>query len=80
MSVLDELKALDEQRAKLLEDAKKETLEKAAKAIADLNELGFDYRLVEGPTTSTARKPREHSDAEAPKRQARDVTVSDLRV
>ena len=73
MSVLEKIKALDEQRAKLLDDAKKEALEKATKAIADLNELGFDYRLVEGPTTSTARKPREHSDTEAPKRQARDV-------
>jgi hypothetical protein len=74
MSVLDKLKALDEERAKLLEDAKKEALEKATKAIADLNELGFDYRLVEGPTTSTARRPpREHSETEAPKRQARDI-------
>ena len=74
MSVLDELKALDEQRAQLLDDAKKEALEKATKAIADLNELGFNYRLVEGPSTSTARRPpRERSEGEAPKRQARDV-------
>jgi hypothetical protein len=74
MSVLDKLKALDEERAKLLEDAKKEALEAAHKAIADLNGLGFDFRLVEGPSTSTARKPpRQRSEGEAPKRQARDV-------
>ena len=57
MSVLDKLKALDDQRAKLLEDAKKEALEAVHKAIADLNALGFDYRLVEGPGTSAANKP-----------------------
>jgi hypothetical protein len=74
MSVLDKLKALDEERAKLLEDAKKEALEAAHKAIADLNGLGFDFRLVEGPSTSTARKPpRQRSEGEAQKRQARDV-------
>ena len=73
MSVLDKLKALDEERAKLLEDAKKEALEAAHKAIADLNELGFDYRLVEGSGTSTGRKlPRERSEGESSRRQARD--------
>jgi hypothetical protein len=74
MSVLDKLKALDEQRTKLLDDAKKEALEAAHKAIADLNQLGFNYRLVEGSGTSTARRPlRERSEGEAPKRQVRDV-------
>jgi|SRR5271166_3308105 len=74
MSVLEKIKALDEERAKLLEDAKKEALEAAHKAIADLNELGFNYRLVEGPSTSTARGSRkEHSKTEAVKRQARDI-------
>ena len=75
MSVLDKLKALDDQRAKLLDDAKKEALEAAHKAIADLNALGFDYRLVEGGSTSKARKPpsQRSDEGEAPKRQARDV-------
>jgi hypothetical protein len=63
-------KALDEQRVKLLEDAKKEALDKAEKAVAELNELGFDYRLVEG--ASTARAPRK-AGTEVPKRQARDL-------
>ena len=72
-SVLEKLKALDEQRAQLLEGAKKEALEIAEKAVADLNDLGFDYRLVEGAsTTSTARAPRKAA-SDAPKRQARDL-------
>jgi hypothetical protein len=74
MSVLDKLKALDDQRAKLLDDAKKDALEAAHKAITALNELGFNYRLVEGSSTITGRRSRkEHSDTEAPKRQARDI-------
>ncbi len=74
MSVLEEIKALDERRAKLLENAKNEALKAAHKAIAELNELGFNYRLVEGSLTPTARGPRkEHSEGEAPKRHARDL-------
>jgi hypothetical protein len=75
MSVLDELKALDAQRAALLEGAKKEALDKAEKAIAELNELGFNYRLVEG----AVRAPRK-AEAEAPKRQTRGCALSDMRV
>jgi hypothetical protein len=70
MSVLEKLKALDAQRAQLLEGAKQEALDKAEKAVAELKELGFDYRLIEGATT--ARAPR-NSVTEAPKRQARDA-------
>ena len=74
MSVLEKLKALDEQRAKLLEGAKAEALDKAQKAVAELNELGFDYSLVEGYRAPALRAPRkERSEAEAPKRQARDL-------
>jgi hypothetical protein len=70
MSVLEKLKDLDAQRTQLLEDAKKEALDKAEKAVAELNELGFNYRLVEGALT--ARAPRKAA-SEAPKRQARDL-------
>jgi hypothetical protein len=70
-SVLEKLKALDEQRAELLEGAKKEVLDNAEKAVAELNELGFNFRLVEG-ATSTARAPRKAA-SQAPKRQARDL-------
>jgi hypothetical protein len=71
-SVLEKLKALDAQRAQLLEGAKKEALENAEKAVADLNELGFHYTLAEGASTSTPRAPRK-ATSQAPKRQARDV-------
>jgi hypothetical protein len=72
-SVLEKLKALDAQRAQLLEGAKKEALDNAEKAVAELNELGFHYTLTEGATTpSTQRAPRKAS-AQAPKREARDV-------
>ena len=72
-TVLEKLKALDAQRAQLLEGAKKEALDNAEKAVAELNELGFHYTLTEGATTaSPARAPRKAS-AQAPKRQVRDV-------
>jgi hypothetical protein len=71
---IEKLKALDAQRAQLLEDAKKEALDNAEKAVADLNELGFHYSLVEGASVSAAapRAPRKAA-SQAPKRQARDV-------
>jgi hypothetical protein len=46
MSVLEKLKALDAQRAQLLEGAKQEALDQAEKAVAELNELGFHYTLT----------------------------------
>ena len=72
-TVLEKLKALDAQRAQLLEGAKKEALENAEKAVAELNELGFHYSLVEGASRALpARAPRKAA-SQAPKRQARDV-------
>jgi hypothetical protein len=73
-SVLEKLKALDAQRAQLLDDAKKEALENAEKAVADLNALGFHYTLTEGASSSSpARAPRKPT-TQAPKRQARDLS------
>jgi hypothetical protein len=73
MSVLEKLKALDAQRAQLLDDAKKEALDNAEKAVAELNELGFHYSLTEG-AASPARAPRKTpSKTQAPKRQPRDL-------
>jgi hypothetical protein len=45
-TVLEKLKALDAQRAQLLDGAKKEALENVERAVAELNELGFHYSLV----------------------------------
>jgi hypothetical protein len=55
-TVLEKLKALDEQRAQLLDDAKKDALDNAEKAVAELNELGFHYSLTEGATTGVTSK------------------------
>jgi hypothetical protein len=77
MSTLEKLKALDAQRAQLLDDAKEEALENAEKAVAELNELGFHYTLTEGastPSKSIQRAPRKtSSQAQALKRQKKDV-------
>jgi hypothetical protein len=73
-TTLEKLKALDAQRAQLLDGAKKEALENAEKAVAELNELGFHYTLTE-VATSTApavRAPRKAA-SQAPKRQPRDL-------
>ena len=72
-TILEKLKALDAQRAQLLDDAKKEALDNVEKAVAELNELGFHYTLTEGASTaSPARAPRKTA-SQAPKRQARDL-------
>jgi hypothetical protein len=70
-SVLEKLKALDAQRAQLLEGAKKEALDNAERAVAELNELGFHYILTEGVTASP-RGPRKAA-ATGLKRQPRDI-------
>jgi hypothetical protein len=73
MSVLEKLKALDAQRAQLLEGAKKEALDKAEMAVAELNELGFYYTLTESAsTTLPVRAPRKVV-SQALKREARDA-------
>ena len=69
-TVLEKLKALDAQRAQLLEDAKKEALDNAEKAVAELNELGFHYSLTEGasasPSAKSAAQSSLHSSSKAP--------------
>jgi hypothetical protein len=47
-SPADRIKALDAERTKLLDTAKKEALGRATQAIADLKGLGFSYTLGEG--------------------------------
>jgi hypothetical protein len=72
-TVLEKLKALDAQRAQLLEDAKKETLDNAEKAVAELNELGFHYSLTEGASTTLPARAPHKAASQASKRQAKDV-------
>ena len=54
VSAVQQLKALDEQRAKILETAKTDALAKANEAVEELNALGFQVR---------AHRP--HAEAEA---------------
>ena len=53
---IEQIRKLDEERAKLLEGAKADALARAEEAINELTALGFDYELVE-PARGTARKP-----------------------
>jgi hypothetical protein len=72
MSIVDQLKALDEQRAKLIESAKDAALKKAHEAIAELGALGFHHRLVEGAATARGTKAPKEKTGE-PKRQQKDI-------
>lgn len=55
MSVIDQIMELEAQKQKLMDDAKRELVQAAEKAVSDLNNLGFNFRLVEGTaTTSTS--------------------------
>jgi hypothetical protein len=62
MTVLERLKKLDEERAKLLAGAKAEGLKKAEEAVADLNSLGFSYRLVKGNSGGKKGKGTRNTD------------------
>jgi hypothetical protein len=72
-SVLEKLKALDEQRAQLLEGAKTEALANAEKAVADLNALGFHYTLDDGSVTVSRTRRKIVVPGEGLKRQPRDL-------
>lgn len=64
MSLIEQIKELDEQRAKLVCDAKADALSRIESAITDLKELGFDYQLVEGgrSASSSPRRPGVRQD------------------
>lgn len=66
VTILDQLKKLDDQRATLLEGAKQEALDKAEAAVNDLNALGFSYRLVEGAGKATKSKGTRQRDPDKP--------------
>jgi hypothetical protein len=65
---IQRIKQLDAERSKLLETAKKEALDRANQAVADLVALGFAYSLVEG----TAKGPR-RARAKKAMRRKKDV-------
>lgn len=46
-SIIDRIMELEAEKQKLMAQAKDEALKAAQKAVADLNNLGFNYRLIE---------------------------------
>ena len=68
LSIVQQIKALDEQRSKLLETAKAEALAKANEAVEDLNAMGFKYALTDltmKPKAKAATVKREPSGGRA---------------
>lgn len=67
-SLVDQIMELEAKKQSLLAQAKTEALKAAEKAIADLNNLGFHYRLVEvegdSSTASTGNRSRRTGIAE----------------
>ncbi len=54
MSVFDEIEKLEKQRDALLAQAKDDALTKATEAVATLQRLGFNYKLIEEGASSTS--------------------------
>src|ERR1700704_4798532 len=66
LTTLQQIKKLDEERAKLLESAKTDSLTRAKEAINELTVLGFAYELVEPAGKTTSLKTRRARKAPAP--------------
>jgi hypothetical protein len=66
LTTLQQIKKLDEERAKLLESAKTDALTRAEEAINELNALGFAYELLEPAGKTTSRKTRTARKASPP--------------
>ncbi len=58
LTTLQQIKKLDEERAKLLDSAKADALARAEEAVNELTTLGFAYELVEPARETAPRKTR----------------------
>lgn len=68
-TAIERIKQLDEERMRLLDHARKEALDKAGRAVDELNALGFNYRLVEsgrGGERGSRKGTRRVKDAACP--------------
>lgn len=74
MSVIEQLKKLDEQRSQLLAKAKSEALTAAEEAVKTLNELGYHYRLVDG----TAPAPKAAGEKRTRRAGVRDAVLDEI--
>jgi len=64
-TALDQLKSLDSQRAKILDNAKSEAMGKVQGALVDLNALGFSYVIAES-RKGAKRSARDRKDEPCP--------------
>jgi hypothetical protein len=65
-STVQKIRELDEQRAKLIAAAKSEAIKKVDRALKELNDLGFNYKLV-----TDGSGPRSVKKAKAGRRKGR---------
>ena len=65
-SAIERIKELDEERARLFEQAQEEALKKAAEAVADLKALGLNYQLTSGVKSGAADHPATGKDVPCP--------------
>jgi hypothetical protein len=65
-SAIQRIKELDDERAKIFDQAKTEALEKAQQAVAQLNALGLSYKLTSVATKAKPAKRKEGATTEAP--------------
>ena len=65
-TALDQIKKLDEQRHRLLDNAKSEALGRVNEALNELNALGFSYSVNEGRGRGGRKGLRQKSDGPCP--------------
>lgn len=65
-SIADQLRALDDQRTKLLAGAKEEALGKVREAVDELNALGFSFVLQDTGRSRASRKGTRQVDPNRP--------------
>lgn len=65
-TALEQIRKLDEQRSKLLDNAKAESLLRVQEALEELNNLGFSYSLSENARGRGRRGVRAKNDGPCP--------------
>ena len=70
-SALQRIKELESEKTALLERARQEALSAAQEAVEQLNELGFEYHLVEGRAKTATTRARTVTGRRTVKRNGR---------
>ena len=61
-SAIQRIKELDDERAKIFDQAKEEALQKATQAVADLNALGLNYHLTMGKAKGEEKQSKKATE------------------